>query len=397
MKHISRTVWVLSIISLLNDAASDLLYPVLPIYLKTIGYSVVIIGVLEGIAELVAGLTKGYFGHWSDHMAKRKPFVQFGYALSALSKPMLAMFVYPAWIFLARSMDKLGKGIRTGARDAILSDEATPQTKGRVFGFHKSMDSMGAVIGPIIALLYLYKYPGDYVNLLLITAVPGILTVLTTFFIREKKHTPAPETARRPTFSLISYWKKSPAAYKKLVVGLLIFTLFNSSDMFLLLKAKEAGLQDTGIIGVYIFFNIVYTLFAYPTGILADRIGLKNVFIIGLVLFALVYGSISFYTDLYFFAALFFLYGLFAACTDGISKAWITNIIDKKDTAKAIGSFSGFQSVAAFMASTLTGILWFSFGSVVAFLITTLVTIGVIVYTIIAVPYHPVHTEQPPA
>ena len=162
MKNITRTVWILSFVSLFTDMASEMLYPVMPIYLKTIGFSIVLIGILEGVAEAVAGLSKGYFGKLSDNSGKRVPFVQIGYAFSAISKPMMALFIYPLWIFFARTIDRFGKGIRTGARDAILSDEATPETKGKVFGFHRSMDTLGAVLGPLLALLYLYYYPEDY-------------------------------------------------------------------------------------------------------------------------------------------------------------------------------------------------------------------------------------------
>ena len=148
--------------------ASEMLYPIMPIYLKTIGFSIVLIGLLEGLAEATAGLSKGYFGKLSDSTGKRVPFVQLGYTLSALSKPMMAMFAFPLWVFLSRTMDRFGKGIRTGARDALLSDEATPETKGKIFGFHRSLDTIGAVLGPLLALLYLYKHPSDYklINLL---------------------------------------------------------------------------------------------------------------------------------------------------------------------------------------------------------------------------------------
>ncbi|WP_309613089.1 MFS transporter, partial [Flavobacterium sp.] len=162
IKVITRTVWILSIVSLFTDTASEMLYPIMPIYLKTIGFSIVLIGVLEGFAEALAGLSKGYFGQLSDNSGKRVPFVQLGYALSTISKPMMAVFTFPFWIFFARAIDRFGKGIRTGARDAILSDEATPKTKGKIFGFHRSMDTIGAVIGPTLALVYLYFYPQDY-------------------------------------------------------------------------------------------------------------------------------------------------------------------------------------------------------------------------------------------
>ena len=150
----------------------------MPLFLKHIGYSAIFIGVLEGIAEAVAGLSKSYFGNRSDNSGKRLPFVRFGYMLSAISKPMLAFFIYPWWIFLSRTMDRLGKGIRTGARDALLSEECTAETKGRVFGFHRSLDTMGAVLGPGIALIYLYFYPNNYETLFILALLPGLLAVL---------------------------------------------------------------------------------------------------------------------------------------------------------------------------------------------------------------------------
>jgi len=163
-----------------------MLYPIMPIYLKTIGFSILLIGILEGLAEATAGLSKGYFGKLSDLSQRRVPFVQIGYALSSISKPMMAVFVFPLWIFLARSMDRLGKGIRTGARDAILSEEATPSTKGKVFGFHRSMDTFGAVLGPGLALVYLYYFPQDYKTFFLVAFIPGMLAVMTTFFLKDK-------------------------------------------------------------------------------------------------------------------------------------------------------------------------------------------------------------------
>jgi len=158
VKYITRTVWILSVASLLTDTASEMLYPIMPVYLKTIGFSVLLIGILEGVAEATAGLSKGYFGKLSDTAGRRVPFVQIGYALSAISKPMMGLLVFPLWIFFARTVDRFGKGIRAGARDAILSDEATPETKGKIFGFHRAMDTVGAVMGPSLALVYLYFY-----------------------------------------------------------------------------------------------------------------------------------------------------------------------------------------------------------------------------------------------
>lgn len=360
--------------------ASEMLYPIMPIYLKTIGFSVILIGILEGLAEATAGLSKGYFGKLSDVSGKRVPFVQIGYALSAISKPMMAVFVFPLWIFFARTIDRLGKGVRTGARDAILSDEATPATKGKIFGFHRSMDTLGAVIGPTLALVYLYFYPQNYKTLFLIAFIPGLLAVFASFYLKDKITTVTTNKTSTPFFSFLKYWKVSPAAYRKVVAGLLVFTLFNSSDVFLLLKAKQAGLGDAAVIGIYIFYNLIYALFAFPIGMLADRVGLKTIFMLGLVVFAVVYFGMAINTNLYFFIGLFFLYGIYAAATEGVSKAWISNITDKKDTATAIGTFAGLQSICTMLASSFTGLIWFHFGSTTAFMTTASVTLLVVIY-----------------
>ncbi len=336
-----------------------MLYPVMPVYLKSIGFSVVLIGILEGVAEATAGLSKGYFGKRSDLSGKRVPFVQAGYVLSAISKPMLAFFVYPLWIFFSRTIDRFGKGLRTGARDAILSDESTTETKGKVFGFHRSMDTLGAVLGPLFALLYLYYHPANYKPLFLIAFIPGLLAVAASFFLRRKKGITGNKKVSVPFFSFLKYWKVSPPEYRQLVAGLLLFTLFNSSDVFLLLKIKQAGFSDTMVIGVYIFYNLVYALFAFPVGIIADNIGLKKIFIGGLALFAVVYFGMAFNNRLYLFFIFFFFYGVYASATEGISKAWISNISNKKDTATAIGTYSGLQSICAMIASSLTGVLWY--------------------------------------
>jgi MFS family permease len=380
VKQITRAVWILSLVSLFTDTASEMLYPIMPIYLKTIGFSIILIGILEGVAEATAGLSKGYFGKLSDNSGKRVPFVQIGYMLSSISKPMMAFFAYPIWIFFARTIDRVGKGIRTGARDAILSDEATPETKGKVFGFHRSMDTLGAVLGPSLALVYLYFYPQDYKTLFYIAFVPGLFAVITSFLLKDKSIIVAKENKRTPFFSFLNYWKDSPPEYRKLLIGLLAFALFNSSDVFLLLKAKQAGLSDTMVIGTYIFYNLIYAISSFPLGGLADKIGLKKMFIIGLSIFTIVYFGMGLTHNIYIIVGMFFLYGIFSAATEGISKAWITNISDKKDTATAIGTYSSFQSICTMIASSLAGIIWYQFGANETFIITGIATIAVIIY-----------------
>jgi len=295
------------------------------------------------------------------------------------------LFVFPVWIFFVRTIDRFGKGLRTGARDAMLSDEATPQTKGKVFGFHRSMDTMGAVLGPAAALLFLYFHPNKYKTLFLIAFLPGIAAVLTTLLLKDKKQDHPVVKTSTPFFSFLKYWKVSPPMYRKVVIGLLVFALFNSSDMLLLLKVKQSGLNDTNVIGLYIFYNMIYALAAFPLGAIADKFSLKIVFTLGLVLFAFVYLGMALTTNFTIYLVLFFLYGLYAAATEGIAKAWISNITDKKDTATAIGSFAGFQSLAAMVASSLAGAIWFWWGAKVAFLSTAVVTLFVIIYFLFAI------------
>jgi MFS family permease len=264
----------------------------------------------------------------------------------------------------------------------MLSDECLKENKGKVFGFHRSMDTMGAVLGPAIALIYLYYHPENYKTLFIIAFFPGAIAILFTLFIKEKKkkiNADIPKT-KWSFFAIFSYWKNSPAEYKRLLIGLLLFATFNSSDVFLLLRMKESGLTDTAVIGVYIFYNLAFALLAYPVGILADKLGLKKIFLAGLFVFAVVYAGFAVNNNLIIFFVLFFLYGLYAAATEGISKAWISNIVNKDETATAIGTYSGLQSICALLASSLTGFLWFTFGSITTFTITACVTLLVIVY-----------------
>lgn len=385
MKVLSRNVWILSLVSLFTDVASEMLYPVMPVYLKSIGFSMLLIGVLEGFAEATAGLSKGYFGNLSDVRGKRLPFVQAGYAFSALSKPMMALFVNPLWVFAARAIDRLGKGIRTGARDALLSDEARPETKARVFGFHRSMDTLGAVLGPALALLYLAWQPGNYRTLFLLAFFPGLVAVGFTWFVKEAPREPL-QQARPGFLDFIRYWQNGPVVYRKLAGALLVFTLFNSSDIFLLLKMKEAGFSDATVIGVYIFYNLVYAVFSYPLGSLADRFGMKKIFLTGLVLFAAVYLGMAVNDNKAVFFFLFFLYGLYAAATEGVAKAWITNICAREQTATAIGTYTAFQSIATLVASSLAGWIWLQFGPGATFALTGLMALGVGIYGALALP-----------
>lgn len=367
---ITRSILLVSLVSFFNDIGSEMLYPVMPVFLKSIGFSVVLIGLLEGFAEATAGLSKGYFGNLSDKTGRRMPFVRFGYMLSAISKPMMAAFTWPWWIFAARTTDRLGKGIRTSARDALLSDETIPENKGRVFGFHRAFDTLGAAIGPILALVYLSLWPGQYKWLFVIAFLPGLMAVMITFLIKEKKKAITPAESKPGFFSFLSYRHRAPRPYKLLVAGLLAFTLFNSSDAFLLLGLKEKGLSDTAMIGFYIFYNLVYALVSIPVGIMADKLGLHKTLVTGLVVFATVYLGMGFAAGMWQLGTLFLLYGFYAAATEGVSKALITNISRKEDTATALGFYNALASIFTMLASSLAGLIWFNFGPTAMFLVS---------------------------
>ena len=387
MKIINRTVLILSLVSLFADVASEMLYPVIPVYLKEIGFSVLLIGVLEGVANFISGLSKGYFGKRSDEKGWRLPFVKLGYFFSAVSKPMMAAFVYPIWIFFARTIDRLGKGLRTAARDALLSQNATKETKARVFGFHRSMDTLGAAIGPGIALLFLIFYPDQYKTIFLLAFIPGIISVALIFLLKEKKETVS-TMGKGNFFSFFNYWKIASSDYKRLVAGLLFLALFNSSDLFLLLKTKAITGSDQLTIGAYILYNVVFALASYPFGAIADKIGIKKVFFGGLILFALVYFLFGITSSVAVIFSAFFIYGIYAAATEGITKAWITNMAHTANTATAIGFYTSCESICTLLASIIAGVIWDHLGSSTAFFTTSSAAVLVIFYFILYLKSH---------
>jgi MFS family permease len=379
MKVINRTVLILSLVSLFADIASEMLYPVIPVYLKEIGFSVLLIGILEGVANFTAGISKGYFGKLSDQKGLRIPFIKGGYFLSAISKPMMAAFTFPFWIFLARTVDRLGKGLRTAARDALLSQNATPETKARVFGFHRGMDTLGAAIGPIIALALLFFYPHNYTYIFLIAFIPGLVSVLLVFLIKESPQQSS-TLGKGNFFSFFKYWKIATPEFKRVVIGLLFLALFNSSDIFLLLKTREVTGSDQLTIGAYILYNLVYALASFPLGMLADRIGIRQVLVSGLSVFALVYYLFGTTHSVWVIGGAFVLYGFYAAATEGIAKAWITNTAHNANTGTAVGFYTSCESLCTLLASVIAGALWTGFGSKSTFMVTAAAAIVSMIY-----------------
>jgi MFS family permease len=370
-KIFTRSILLLGFVSLFTDISSEMLYPVMPVYLKSIGYSAIWIGILEGVAEATAGLSKGYFGKLSDAKGQRMPFVRLGYFMSAVSKPFLVLFVQPLWVLACRVTDRLGKGIRTGARDAVLSDECEPANRGKVFGFHRGMDTVGAAIGPLCALAWLWFHPGDYKTLFIASVIPALFGVGCAFLIREKPAETISAAANgKSLFSFLGYWRQSGTEFKRLAGGLIFFALFNSSDVFLLLMAKQHGLSDQQMILAYVFYNLIYAASSLPFGMLADKFGMKLSLCLGLFFFGLTYAGMALTHDVVIIFVLFFVYGLYAAATEGISKAWATKLVPRTETATAIGFMAGTTSLAVLVASSVTGLAWVTIGATAALLIS---------------------------
>ena len=383
MPIINRTVIILSVVSLFADIASEMIYPVVPFYLEEIGFSVLLIGVLESVANFTAGISKGYFGKLSDEKGIRLPFIKAGYFFSAISKPMMAMLAYPIWIFFARTVDRFGKGLRTAARDALLSQQSTKETKARVFGFHRALDTAGAAIGPAIALLFLNYFPKQYSSLFYFAFIPGIISVLLIFLVKEKKQSVS-TLAKGNFFSFFKYWKIATAEYKKLMFGLLLFALFNSSDFFLLMLTKKVTGSDNIAIAAYVFYNLVFALASFPFGRLADKFGIRKIFIAGLIMFGIVYAGFAFHPSTPVIFILFFIYGIYAAATEGVVKAWVTNIAHDTNTATAIGFYTSCESICTLLASTIAGFVWLKLGSSFTFAATAVVAFVVVFYFLLS-------------
>lgn len=381
MSLLNRTIWLLSLVSLFTDMASELLFPVLPIYLSSIHFSVLYIGVLEGVAEALAGISKGYFGRLSDRNKQRIPFVRWGYGLSALSKPLMVVYSLPLWVLFMRTLDRLGKGVRSAARDALLHEAAKPGTKAAVFGFHRSADTLGAVVGPLLAIYWLHGHPGQYKELFYVAFVPGLLAIACTFLLKSNMPTPTdnpvlneapkglPRSAKVKKNAFWSYWHSSNPLYKQWVLGLVLFALCNSSDAFLILRWRDAGLSDTHTIGMYVWYNVVYAIGAYPIGILADKVGVKRVYRAGILLFAVVYMCMATTWTIPQYVFIMAVYGLYAAATDGVAKALLVQTVPATEVATAMGTYTSFQSLATLLSSILTGLLWYTLGATATFLI----------------------------
>lgn len=356
MKKIPRSVLVLGAVSFFNDFASEMIYPVVPIFLTTVlGAPVAVVGLIEGIAEATASIMKFVFGYISDRVGKRKIFVGTGYSLAAASKLLIAIAVSWPFILFARIIDRLGKGIRTSARDSLLLQYTNRDNKGFIFGLHRSLDSAGAVFGPVAALLLLALMKENLRYIFYIAFIPAFTAVILLFlFVREKKGSLDKHSKKKINLSMI---KLSPKLRLFLLISF-IFALGNSSDAFLILRAKDLGLTTTMTIATYILYNIVQTILATPAGQLADKVGARRVYALGLAVFAAVYFLFGIVTQSVWLWFLFPIYGLYIAATDGVSKAYIAEFITERESGTYFGLYQTGVAICGFLASFAAGILW---------------------------------------
>ncbi|MFH0734968.1 MAG: MFS transporter [bacterium] len=368
---IVRSVVILGLVSFFTDLASEMLYPITPLFLTSVlGASMASVGIIEGIAEITAGLLKGYFGSLSDKLGKRSIFVIIGYGISGLVKPLPGLIPHYTAVLFSRVADRVGKGIRTAPRDALLASYADGNS-GAVFGFHRSMDTFGAVAGPLAAIGVLYFIPNGYKTIYLLSIIPSMFAIYFTFLVKDKKGT----VKIKQKSNMLNFWKNAPRQYKFLTVCLTLFSLANSSDVFLILKSKDIAKSDVIAIMGYVFYNFIYAALSYPVGMIADRYGKKKVFISGLFIFSIVYMGFALGSSFAMMWVLFALYGLYAAASEGVTKAWVSDLIPGELRGTAIGLITMCISLAAMFGSVLTGVLWDSFGSQIPFVISSVVSV----------------------
>jgi len=369
---ITRNVLVLGIVSFLTDASTEIIYPLLPIFLtEVLKASTLFVGLVEGIAESTASLFKVFSGWFSDKIGRRKILAVVGYGISGCTRPIIASSTQAWHVLAARFTDRLGKGVRGAPRDALLSDSVDKSKWGKAFGFHRSMDHAGAVLGPIIAFLLFMVFPGNYRTVFWFATIPALLSVLTLAIFVQEKQISASEK-RQVSLSL----KHFDTRFKLYLIILFIFTLGNSSDAFLLIRAKSLGVSERMIPILWAAHHVVKVVFSTPGGSLSDKIGRRKVIIAGWGIYGLVYLGFAGATDNLHIWILFLAYGLYHAFTEGTEKALVADLVPSEHRGTAYGLFSFAIGVGALPASLLLGFLWktyspetaFTFGAIMAIL-----------------------------
>lgn len=377
---IRKNVFLLGLVSLFNDFSSEMLYPLVPIFLTSVlGAPVAIVGLIEGIAESVASLTKAVSGWISDRFETRRPLIGAGYGLSAIAKPLLGAATGWPMVLGLRFGDRLGKGIRTGARDALIADSVEEKYRGRAFGFHRAMDSTGAVVGPLTALLLLGIMGGDNLRpVFFLALIPGVIGLLLILLVKEHRRSKPAAGGTKLNLRLGMFDRR----FRLFLLAIAVFSIGNSTDAFLILRARDVFGDSTFLaVLAYAFYNVVYTLGSTPAGMLSDRIDRRWVLGGGLVIFALVYTGFALNAPPAAIWVLFAVYGLYIAMTDGVGKALIVDMVPAELRGTALGSYATIIGLLTFPASLFGGLLWtyvspsatFAFGGIMAILAAVLI------------------------
>jgi MFS family permease len=360
-KDVPRNVKALGFVSLLNDAASEMIYPLLPIFLTSVlGVGAGALGVIEGIAESTASLLKLFSGWISDKTRKRKSLILIGYGVAAFGRPLIAFSRYWWHVAIIRFVDRCGKGIRTSPRDALISLSTPKNIRGKAFSFHRAMDHAGAIIGPICAMVLL-KFGMSLKSIFIWALIPGVISIfIIFFFVREKKI----EAKIKKVEFKFSVLTKNFKAY---LLVLMLFTLGNSSDAFLILKAKDAGIATALIPLLWIVLHFVKMATSIPGGEWSDKIGRRKVIVSGWIVYALIYLGFGFSSSIFHIWALFAFYGIYFGLTEGVEKAFVSDLVSDKFQGTAFGFYHLAVGIAAFPSSVIFGLIWQKIGSLVAF------------------------------
>jgi len=386
-----RNIWFVSMVSFFTDLGTYMVYPLIPIYLASIGTAPFIIGVIEGISESLASLLKFASGYLSDRAKKRKSLAILGYGFSAVGRILLVLTSSWLGVFLWRITDRIGKGIRTAPRDALIAESGKTGRHGRSFGFHQMMDMLGSAIGIGLAYLMISEENGNYPKVFLYSMVPVFLGVFLLFWVREPKEEVLPKKQKNFEFK----WNRLDNRLKLLLLVIFLFTLANSSNQFLLLRASKAGITTADVLLLYLIFHIVAASFSYPAGLLSDVVGRNKLLVTGYLFYGMVYFGFGIVSSTQWFWLLFTLYGVYTGLTKGVEKALVADVAPKDLKGTVMGLYSMFTGIGLLPASLLTGWLWDKFGAPAPFYFNGVLAVltAILLYAVLSKKTEAVNAE----